>query len=109
MIDVRVIRDESGLIHGFIIKGHADFAEEGSDIVCSAVSVLAINTINALEVFCNAAPEIESADDAEGGYLRFHIEDPSEEAELLMRTLELGLVSVSEEYKTYVNVTDLKD
>ena len=35
----------------FRIKGHAGYAEEGQDIVCAAVSVLIINTVNSLETF----------------------------------------------------------
>ena len=46
MINVIVYKDVKGLIEGFSLKGHAGYAEYGSDIVCSAVSMLTINTLN---------------------------------------------------------------
>ena len=39
---------------GFKSAGHAGYAEEGSDIICSAISVLTINTINSIEQFTDA-------------------------------------------------------
>ena len=36
-------------IRGFLSAGHADWAEEGSDIVCAAVSALTQTCVNALE------------------------------------------------------------
>ena len=39
-------------------KGHAGFAKRGKDIVCSAVSVLLINTVNSIK--CFTEDEIEA-------------------------------------------------
>ena len=36
---------------GFDLEGHAGYSEAGTDIVCAAVSVLVINTINAVEMY----------------------------------------------------------
>ena len=43
-----VIFEKSGSheIVGFQTEGHAGYADAGSDIVCAAISVLVINTIN---------------------------------------------------------------
>ncbi len=38
---------------GFTCTGHAEFAEAGKDIVCASISVLVINTLNAIEQFAN--------------------------------------------------------
>ena len=43
-----VLTVEDGIITGFSLSGHADFAEQGSDIVCAAVSsaaYMAANTV----------------------------------------------------------------
>ena len=56
MIDVLILRDKAQDITGFKVSGHALFAEAGSDIVCSAVSMLTINTINAIEEFLPDEP-----------------------------------------------------
>ena len=51
MIDVTLFQNDSGDYVGFRMTGHAEYAEYGSDIVCAAVSVLVINTINSVEKF----------------------------------------------------------
>ena len=82
---------------GFICVGHAGYAREGYDIICSAVSALTINTINSLEQFTEDDFEAEQSED--GGYLKLTISDhASEKAELLMKSLVLGLQTVEEEY-----------
>ena len=53
MIDVTLFQNDSGDYVGFRMTGHAEYAEYGSDIVCAAVSVLVINTINSVEIFRN--------------------------------------------------------
>ena len=40
MITITMHRDKEYRYTGFTISGHADYAEEGSDIVCAAVSAL---------------------------------------------------------------------
>ncbi|MSE22463.1 ribosomal-processing cysteine protease Prp, partial [Lactobacillus parabuchneri] len=42
------IKHYRGHVSGFTITGHADAGEYGQDIVCSAVSVLSITTVNGL-------------------------------------------------------------
>ena len=40
MIEINVLRKE-GELTGYEVKGHAEYADEGEDIVCAAISVLA--------------------------------------------------------------------
>ena len=40
---------------GFQTEGHAEYADPGQDIVCAAVSVLIINTMNAIELYTEDA------------------------------------------------------
>ena len=44
MISVTVYKDKNNHYTGFRCDGHAEYAEPGEDIVCSAVSVLTLNT-----------------------------------------------------------------
>ncbi len=85
------VRKHKGNYISFESKGHAGYAEENYDIVCAAVSVLVINTVNSLEQFTSDRFEAEDAD----GYvsIRF-MEDNSPEAKLLMDSLILGLTEV---------------
>ena len=48
MIKARIYR-KNQKICGFEISGHAGYAQAGEDIVCSAVTVLCFNTVNAVE------------------------------------------------------------
>ena len=40
MINIRISRFENGTPSGFTVKGHAGYAQAGSDIICAAVSAL---------------------------------------------------------------------
>ena len=50
-------------------SGHAGYAEAGSDMVCAAVSVLVINTLNSIERF--TSDKISLVSDEETGMIEF--------------------------------------
>ena len=89
--------------------GHALYDEPGSDIVCAAVSALMINTANSLEQFTDDDLVIEE-DPENGGYLSIALEgEISDEADLLMRSLLLGLESIQQNYtESFLSVIDGK-
>lgn len=107
MIIASIFRNSKHQIWGFQIKGHSGYAEEGSDIICAAVSVLAINTVNALEQLVGMRPVTEVADgllSCELPEIR-EVRSFSSEADLLLRTLELGLEAVMASYgKQYLKI-----
>ena len=76
-------------------EGHAEYAEAGEDIVCSAVSILLINTANAIEQFTDS---FMGADSDDGVFSLILKDEPDEKAKVLMDTLVLGLKSIEEEY-----------
>ena len=86
-------------------SGHAEYAEKGKDIVCAAVSVLVINTLNSLEELCGL-PIKPKKEDKERGLLVFRFpEGMDERAVLLLDSLALGCVSIEKEYgKKYCKV-----
>lgn len=87
------------------MEGHAEFAAYGNDIVCAAVSVLVINTINSIEAFTEDT--FENAVHQEKDVVSFELtSNPvSEKAELLLESLVLGLTSIAEEYgKKYIRL-----
>ena len=51
MIHVTIFCNEDRECVGFQTEGHAEYADPGEDIICAAVSVLVINTINSIETF----------------------------------------------------------
>ena len=93
---------EDGHITGFSVKGHAGFAKAGKDIVCASVSMLVINTINAIEKFTEDKIAYQAD---EKGAIGLKIENPGSEADLLLNTLLMGLESVRSEYgKKYIEI-----
>ena len=84
---------------GFECESHAGYAEEGSDIVCAAISVLVINTINSITELVGCLMDVEA--DEDNAYIRADFVDaPTPEADLLMRSMILGLSGIEDDPKT---------
>lgn len=92
-------------ITAFTISGHAEFDEEGKDIVCSAVTALAFSTINSIESLLSVKAKLDMAD-SEGGYLKADYTDnkDSQEVQLLLHHLLIGLTSIEETYSDYIKL-----
>ena len=60
MITVTIFKKENQFT-GIKSVGHAGYADYGQDIVCSAVSVLLINTLNSIEEFTSDKLEMVDA------------------------------------------------
>ena len=97
MITVTVERRNQE-ITGITAAGHALYDEPGSDIVCAAVSALMINAANSLEQLTDDDLVIEEDQDG-GGRLMIALEgEISRDADILMRSLLLGLESIQQNY-----------
>lgn len=109
MTAVDIFRDEKGRYKYFECRGHADdSAVEGEDIICAAISMLTINTINSLEALTDA--EISYAAAEEGGALSCRFESPPDEkASLLVDSMILGLQTVRDTYGGKYLVINLKE
>ena len=92
-----LMRKTAGRYTGFTFSGHAGFGEEGTDVVCSAISILVINTINAMESLAGA--QMEVASNEEDGVIDVIFTHPvNEKTVLLLDTMLLGLNSIQKEY-----------
>lgn len=103
MIRVSIEKNACDNIVGFTIRGHAGYDESGKDIVCAAVSMLVINTINSIEKFTQA--KLEVYENEKDGYIRVSIIDNDNGANLLLSALELGIITVKEEYEEYLDIS----
>ena len=103
MINVIIKRDKDKIEKGIEIKGHAGYGEYGQDIICAAVSSLALNMANSVEKFTDDHFEGSVSDD--GGYFSFSFPDEiSPESQLLMKSLILGLQNIQRDYGAeYIN------
>lgn len=93
-------------ISGFKIYGHAGFAPAGEDIVCAAVSILAITVINSLIDQVSEQTEAEIAEDGMAScYLPHELDELAQlKAQAILRTLEIGLESIKTEYPKYIKL-----
>ena len=104
MIRAAFERDARGQLRGFSASGHSGYAEAGSDIVCAGVSVLTTTCVNSLEALCGLSTEttVTALND---GLLSFSLPRSSgDDAQLLMRALEIGLQSMAEEYPDFLQL-----
>ncbi len=94
---------KNGTYTGFCMRGHSGYAEEGADIVCAGISVLAINFVNSIEQF--TSDEYSQFEHEEEGMIEFEFGDTiSNEAELLMKSFILGLEQLEKEYKDFISL-----
>ena len=109
MTVVDIFKDQEGRYAYFECAGHADdSAVEGEDIICAAISMLVINTINSLEVLAQA--DITYAAAEEGGHISCRFETPPDEkAALLVDSMILGLQSIRDSYGDEYLVINLKE
>ena len=95
MITVTIFKNENQFSRIESV-GHAGYADYGQDIICSAVSVLLINTLNSIEKFTTDKVEVSSMDSGE--LICDFPEGLSHDGMLLMDSLILGLQEISKEY-----------
>ena len=96
MIRISFKYDADGVPIAFRMDGHAGFARKGKDIVCAAVSVLAINTVNSVEALTDDRFTLDT--DEERGFMQFSFNTvPSGGSKILMKSLEIGIKGIVED------------
>lgn len=111
MITAILFENSDRDILGFEIKGHALFDKTGKDIVCSAVSVLAINTINSISEISPLEDENFEVEYDENGYILFMLKDLEKIDEIklntsliILKSLKVGLISVKKEFNEFLDL-----
>lgn len=106
MIRIKTIRNAQGRLTGFTSKGHADYDDEGRDIICAAVSVLELNLANSVNELTDARFTSEIRED-NGDFSFRLIDEDNEKAALLLDSCLLGLEAIEESYgSNYLKITD---
>ena len=96
-IDVNKI---DNLISGITIVGHSNYSESGTDIVCSAVSSIAITTVNAILKINEDSIDYEEKD----GYLKIDILVHTDVIDTLIDNMIELLEELQEQYKKFIKI-----
>ena len=101
MVTVNLEKDFAGNICKITVSGHANQAEYGSDIVCSAISVLTISTLNGLI----DVAKVKVGYKVKEGYTQILIsEGHNEKSDAILKTYELGIEALLEDYGKYLQL-----
>ncbi len=112
MISITIEKDSKGDYRKLNCFGHAEYDDFGQDTVCAAISMLVINTINAVETLTGISIDVRSDEetgliDASFGCTDETVTDPEDEvsrirsredANLLIDAMILGIRSVQSDY-----------
>ncbi|MGK0552282.1 ribosomal-processing cysteine protease Prp [Enterococcus faecalis] len=106
-------RNEAGRIVSFELSGHAEAGPYGSDIVCAAVSALAISTVNGIDALAGFEPIVEMNED-EGGYLYVGTlstinQEQKNIAQILLENLLLGLQTIEKENLEFIQINTITE
>lgn len=107
MIRILIEREPEGSIRAFSVKGHADFAEKGRDIVCAGVSAVTVGTVNAAEAVVGVKLNCRMKD----GFVQASVPaglvgDKPERLQLLLESMVVMLRSIEQSYGDYVVVRE---
>ncbi len=95
---------KEGHIMGLEVKGHTGLGEEGTDIVCAAISALTQGALMGLKEVAKLNVESNIGD----GYLSFKILETNEKADAILETLYIALKDIAKGYKRHIKMEDCK-
>jgi len=107
MIRIMITRNSSGAVDSFTVKGHANYAKHGEDIVCAGVSAITVGTVNAIEALTGVVLDSRMKDGfLSGGVPKLQDEHQSEQVQLLLEAMIVSLKTIEDSYGTYLQIKD---
>lgn len=103
MINVLVLKEEKK-IKKIVIDGHANYAENGFDIVCAGVSAVSFGIFNAMDVLDDDVVFDISANEDQTGHITYRSLESTEKEQLLLETLIISLKTIEESYSKFINI-----
>lgn len=104
MTKIRFLYNDKNIV-GFVCKGHAGYAQEGQDIVCSSISSLTGACFLGLKKILKL--DLETEIDEKSGYFFLELKngaEKNEKAQLLLKTLMMSLEDVSKGYEKFIKI-----
>ncbi len=97
MTTICITKSTTGSYQSITCMGHAGYDKKGKDIVCASITILVINTLNALEKLCGT--QKDEAVNEKTGFIHSVFKNPlSKEETLLIDTMIMGLETISKNY-----------
>lgn len=94
----RPLSENESYRYGFVVKGHANYAEHGKDIVCSAISAITQTAILGLDYYNGVTQK------SKDGFLSVEIYKDDHTTDAIMKTMLLGLEEIEKQYPKYLQI-----
>lgn len=99
------MQKQTGRITGFECAGHTGYGEEGTDIVCAAVSAIVGAAVIGIQSVAKVDPSVSS----EEALLKCELPEGLQElqelqVETILRTMLLGVRSIQRQYPEHVSI-----
>ncbi len=110
MTKITILKNDDGSIVEYEIKGHADYGAYGEDILCASISILSQTALISLNEVCGIEEnDIAYIIDDKKGYLKVSMpfklsKEQREKADIVLRTMEVGLKGLIDIYPDYVTL-----
>ena len=99
---------EDERITGFSVSGHSGYAEEGSDIVCAAISAVVSMAECTINDICGAKAKVRVKNDTARITLTLPAScDEEESVQAVLAGMMLYLCSLRDEYPDYIEVLEV--
>ncbi|MBE7076859.1 MAG: ribosomal-processing cysteine protease Prp [Clostridiales bacterium] len=106
MINITIVKKNQTILT-IEASGHSGYAEEGSDIVCSAVSTLMISLINGLTDVVKIKPNVKVDEEIPLSYVNVPEEMSNEKVQTLMQTTALALKGLRDDgYSKFIKIKE---
>ncbi len=99
MVKVK-IESSNKAITRIIISGHAGYDEKGKDLVCAAVSSIAVGTLNALDELTKDDCELILTDDQ----VMIIVKRNEHDSQMIIKTLIIQIKTLQESYPNYLKI-----
>ena len=96
MTTITIQQTKSGIYKGVESFGHAEYAESGEDIVCAAISILLITTLNYIEEKLQVP--VKQTEGEEGFTSTYFLKDLSNEGIAVLEAMIYGLQMIQKQY-----------
>ena len=102
MIQVRIQKQGEDFL-SMEVKGHAEYAKHGKDLVCAAVSGITFGLCNALDILVHVEAVVED------NLIRIAIDHPDGKTNLIMQVGAIQLQTIAESYHEFMNLIIMEE